>query len=162
MYHSPKLFLWLIGSGVVITIVVALVALVVYGYRRLGPAVKSPRSNAQRTKRVLFILFAFVIVAVLYVEIPLSGARPPKDLKTIAQFLAWKSGAITGRGTFKNGSAAYTVFMGPAGRYLSSGPAAYLFDNHGQFVDWTADMGDFHTVNSNFDLTASVKNLKNE
>jgi len=35
-----------------------------------------------------------------------------------------------------------------------------LFDEHEQFVDWTADMGDFYTVKNNFDLTSGhVKNI---
>jgi hypothetical protein len=35
-----------------------------------------------------------------------------------------------------------------------------LFDERGQFVDWTADMGDFDTVKNHFDLTSGhVKNI---
>ena len=68
-----------------------------------------------------------------------------------------------GKGTFESAGVAYTVMLAPAGRYLASGPSAYLFDEHEQFVDWTADMGDFYTVKNNFDLTSGhVKNIKHE
>ena len=47
--------------------------------------------------------------------------------------------------------------LSPAGRFGASGPSAYLFNGKGDFVDWTADMGDFYTVHSNFNLTGSCK-----
>ena len=59
-----------------------------------------------------------------------------------------------GKGTFESSGKTYTVMLAPAGRYLASGPSAYLFDEQGQFVDWTADMGDFYTVKNRFDLTS--------
>ena len=53
--------------------------------------------------------------------------------------------------------------LAPAGRYLASGPSAYLFDEKGKFVDWTADMGDYYTVTKRFDLTSgNVKNITHE
>ena len=68
-----------------------------------------------------------------------------------------------GRGTFESAGVTYTVMLAPAGRYLASGPSAYLFDGTGQFVDWTADMGDFYTVKNGFDLTSGhVKNVTRE
>ena len=68
-----------------------------------------------------------------------------------------------GKGTFESSGVTYTVMLAPAGRYLASGPSAYLFDDKGQFVDWTADMGDFHTIKNHFDLTSGhVKNIKHE
>ena len=68
-----------------------------------------------------------------------------------------------GKGTFESSGVTYTVMLGPAGRYVASGPSAYLFNEQGQFVDWTADMGDFYTVKNRFDLTSGhVKNIKRE
>lgn len=91
----------------------------------------------------------------------MSAAQPPKHLKTIEEFQAWKQGAVIGTGTFENSGATYSVMLAPAGRYWASGSAAYLFDRNGQFVDWTADMGDFRTVKYQFDLTSgNVKNIK--
>lgn len=95
--------------------------------------------------------------------IPMSVARPPKDLKTIQDFQAWKGGSIMGTGTYENSGVTYTVVLAPAGRWLASGPSAYLFNEQGQFVDWTADMGDFYTVKNRFDLTSGhVKNIRRE
>jgi hypothetical protein len=96
-------------------------------------------------------------------QIPASAARPPADLTDIQGFRDWKKGTIIGRGTFESSGRAYTVLLAPAGRYLASGPAAYLFDEQGQFVDWTADMGDYYTVKNGFDLTSGhVKNFSRE
>ena len=95
--------------------------------------------------------------------IPQSAARPPKSLKTLEDFQAWKGGAVMGKGTYENSGVTYTVMLAPAGRYLASGPSAYLFDAKGRFVDWTSDMGDFYTVKHQFNLTSGhVKNITHE
>lgn len=102
----------------------------------------------------VIIASPFLLLAgcLLVEQIPMSAARPPKSLKTIEEFKAWKTGSIKGSGTFHHDGAAYTVMLGPAGRHFPSGPAAYVFDEQGQFVDWTADMGDFPTVKKGFSL----------
>jgi hypothetical protein len=41
-----------------------------------------------------------------------------------------------------SGGVVYYQVTGPAGRYLASGPAGYTFDSHGQFLGWSADIGD--------------------
>lgn len=125
-----------------------------------------PRSLKRTLFRIGIILvvpFGLLVGSLLVDQIPLSAARPPKKLKTIEDFQAWKRGAIKGRGTFESSGVAYTVMLAPAGRYLASGPSAYLFDAHGQFVDWTADMGDSYTVKNRFDLRGGhVKNIEHE
>jgi hypothetical protein len=126
----------------------------------------APRSP----KRVLFrigVIFAVPMLllggCLLLDQIPMSTARPPKSMKTIEEFQNWKRGVIMGKGTFESAGVTYTVMLAPAGRYLASGPSAYLFDQQGQFVDWTADMGDFYTVKNNFDLTSGhVKDIMRE
>ena len=96
-------------------------------------------------------------------QIPMAMARPPADLETIGDFRTWKGGKIMGQATFESAGETYTVMLGPAGRFLASGPSAYLFDARGRFVDWTADMGDFYTVKKRFDLTSGhVKNINRE
>lgn len=59
-----------------------------------------------------------------------------------------------GERRYENSGTNYTVMLAPAGRTLASGPSAYLFDQNGQFIDWTADMGDFKTKKYGFDLTS--------
>src|ERR1041385_6221086 len=78
-------------------------------------------------------------------RIPMSAARPPKRIRTIEDSRTWKAGRIMGKGTFESAGVGYTVMLAPAGRFLASAPSGYLFDQRGQFVDWTADMGDFCT-----------------
>lgn len=96
-------------------------------------------------------------------RIPMAAARPPGNLKTLEDFQAWKRGSIIGTGIYENSGVTYTVMLAPAGRYLASGCSAYLFNEQGQFVDWTADMGDFFTVKNRFDLTSgNVKNIRRE
>jgi hypothetical protein len=93
--------------------------------------------------------------------IMLAKARPPKDLKTIEDFRAWKGNAIMGSGTYENSGITYTVMLAPAGRTVPSGPSAYLFNQKGEFVDWTSDMGDFETVQHRFGLSGgAVKNIE--
>jgi hypothetical protein len=95
--------------------------------------------------------------------IKVSRARPPENVRTIEDFSVWKRGAIRGKGTFEHGGVTYTVMLGRPARSLASGPSAYLFDTNGQFVDWTADMGDYYTAKYGFDLTSGhVKNIENE
>src|SRR5262245_47703127 len=126
----------------------------------------APRSP----KRLLFRIGVIITIPILLLggcllldQIPLSSARPPKNIETIEDFRAWKRGAILGKGTFENAGVTYTVMLAPAGRYLASGPSAYLFDEQGQFVDWTADMGDYYTVKNRIDLTSgNVKNITRE
>ncbi|HUF61198.1 MAG TPA: hypothetical protein VMN36_03915 [Verrucomicrobiales bacterium] len=127
-------------------------------------------ASLRSPKRILFRIAFVIAVPVLLFggfllldQIPMAAARPPKDLKTIEDFQTWKRGSIIGSGTFESSGVAYTVMLAPAGRYMASGPSAYLFDEHGQFVDWSADMGDFYTVKNRFDLTSGhVKNIRHE
>lgn len=102
----------------------------------------------------LGIILTLLLGSILLDQIPASAARPPKTLKTLDDFKVWKEGKIKGEGTFVSSGVFYTVMLAPAGRYLASGPSAYLFDERGRFVDWTADMGDFYTVRNRFDLTS--------
>jgi hypothetical protein len=92
--------------------------------------------------------------------ITMSAARPPASLKTIDDFKAWKGDSIIGQGQFEAEGVTYTVMLAPAGRSWASGPSAYLFDEKGQFVDWTGDMGDYYTEKNQFNLTSGhVKNV---
>ena len=113
--------------------------------------------SAKRTlvqiAQVCALFLALLLAWLLLNQIPASAARPPKNLKTIEEFRAWKRGMIKGKATFEHSGVSYTVLLAPAGRYLASGPSAYLFDVNGQFVDWTPDMGDFYTVKNRLDLS---------
>jgi hypothetical protein len=127
------------------------------------PARRSPKRTLFRIGVIIAAPILLLGGCLLLDQIPMSAARPPADLKTIEDFRTWKHGAIMGSGTFEDSGVIYTVMLAPAGRYLASGPSAYLFDEQGQFVDWTADMGDFYTVKNRFDLTSGhVKNINRE
>ena len=123
------------------------------------------RHSFKRSLAVLCgsIAFALALIAcsIIADRIPYSAARPPDELKTIGDFRGWKQAEILGQGTYQHAGKTYTVLLGPAGRYLSSGPSAYLFDEQGQFVDWTSDMGDFSTQEHGFPLmSGEVKNIE--
>jgi hypothetical protein len=107
------------------------------------------------TKRLFRVVVAIAVPVLVFggaVLMEMSAARPPRDLRTIEEFQEWKAGSIVGSGTFQNSGVKYRVMLAPAGRFWPSGPAAYLFDEQGRFVDWTADMGDFSTVKNGFEL----------
>jgi hypothetical protein len=89
----------------------------------------------------------------------MSAARPPQNLSTIEEFRECREAVVMGCGTVEISGSSHTVLLAPAGRYLASGPSAYLFDEAGRYVDWTADMGHWY-VNNRFDLTGGVKNYK--
>jgi hypothetical protein len=94
-------------------------------------------------------------------QILMSAARPPPNVKTLQDFQAWKRDAITGMRTFERAGVNYTVMLAPAGRFLPSGPAGYLFDDHGRFVDWTPDLGDFKASSKGWDfMGGAVKNIE--
>ena len=119
------------------------------------------KRTALRVGIIVVVMVGLLVGSLLIDRIPLSAARPPRNLKTIEDFQVWKRGAIKGKGTFQSSGVTYIVMLAPAGRYLPSGPSAYLFDDKGQFVDWTADMGEFFTVKNHFDLTSGhVKNIE--
>lgn len=86
-------------------------------------------------------------------HIALKSARPPANLKTIHDFRDWKKRAFMGERSYENFGTTYIVMLGPSGRMFASGPSAYLFDQNGDFVDWTPDMGDSKTKEFGFDLT---------
>jgi hypothetical protein len=95
--------------------------------------------------------------------VALKSARPPTTVKTIQDFRAWKGKSIMGEREYRNSGTNYTVMLAPAGRLGASGPSAYLFDRNGEFIDWTADMGDFETKKYKFDLSGGrVKRAKGE
>jgi hypothetical protein len=122
------------------------------------------------TRKIIVRIGLAVIVAVgmlsAFVALELrsmSRARPPASIRTMEDFRAWKKDGVTGRGTFEANGRNYTVMLGRNARHLASGPSAYLFDSNDQFIDWTADMGDFYTAKRGFDLTSGhVKNIKLE
>ena len=124
----------------------------------------SPRPTKQIMRGVAFVvipLIGLLVAGWILDTIPLAAARPPKHLKTLEEFRGWKRDSIIGEGTYENSGLTYTVLLVPAGRFLASGPSAYLFDEEGQFVDWTADMGDSYTVKNRFNLTSGhVENIE--
>ena len=120
------------------------------------------------SKMIGYALLPFGLVAALVIgyvvaeRIALSGARPPKDLKTFEEFQTWKRGKIIREGTFQNSVGTFRVLLAPAGGLLASGPSAYLFDDQGRFIDWTPDMGDVPTVKNRFDLTSGNVKISGE
>ena len=116
-----------------------------------------------RIAKILVAGAGLFVVSLLVDLVPLMAARPPKDLKTIKEFRDWKREDITGRGTFENAGVVYTVFLAAPGRFLASGPSAYLFDDQGRFIDWTSDMGDVLTVRHRFNLMSGhMKRIEGE
>jgi hypothetical protein len=79
---------------------------------------------------------------------------PPADLTTIDDFREWRADKTSAEGTYENGGKTYTVMLGDSGAFLASGPAAYVFDPDGTFVDWARDMGDVYTEKHGFNLTS--------
>jgi hypothetical protein len=123
----------------------------------------SVKRTVTRIGIILFVPIALIGGCVAFDAVLISRAKPPESVRTLEDFLVWKSGSVRGKGTFESGGVIYTVMLGQPARSLASGPSAYLFDTNGLFVDWTADMGDFYTVKNRYDLTSGhVKNIERE
>lgn len=102
-------------------------------------------------KRVLKLIAIAVGVPLLLLigciaadQIPRSRATPPKSVKDVSSCLVWLKEPMGVYRITADGAVYYQI-TGPAGRYLPSGPAGYTFDSRGQFIGWSADIGDFKT-----------------
>lgn len=107
---------------------------------------------------VLAFLLLFGFVFIDHLPSLWNNISPPAHVTTIDEFREWKADGIGAEGTYENGGKTYTVVLGEFGAFLASGPAAYVFDSEGAFVDWTPDMGDVYTEKHDFKLTSG--NLK--
>lgn len=99
-----------------------------------------------------FLLFGLLILD--HLPSIWNDISPPPDLATIDEFREWKGDGIRAEGSYEHSGKTYTVLLGESGAFLASGPAAYVFDPNGSFVDWTRDMGDASTAKHGFDLTS--------
>ena len=107
---------------------------------------------------VFFLLLGFLSLD--HLPSMWNDISPPPDLTTIDEFHEWKPDGIRAEGTYVNSGKTYTVLLGETGAFLASGPAAYVFDTSGSFVDWTRDMGDVYTVKHGFNLTSGNVKLQ--
>ncbi|MCZ6690604.1 MAG: hypothetical protein O7H41_13490 [Planctomycetota bacterium] len=86
---------------------------------------------------------------------------PPNAVKTLDQFLEWRPRTTAfHKIQIKDGSE-FVFARGPSVMpgMLASGPAIYLFDESGRFVDWTGDSGDIPYVNGFVMPNISIPNI---
>jgi hypothetical protein len=100
------------------------------------------------------ITFIFAFFCIDHLPGHWNDIVPPPNLATIDDFRTWKNDKIMAEGVYETGGETYQVILGEYGAFLASGPAAYVFDSKGTFVDWTRDMGDLYTAKHRFDLTS--------
>lgn len=117
-----------------------------------------PKSIPFRIVRGIFLLLGFMFLD--HLPSMWNDISPPPDLATIDDFREWKADCIRAEGSYENSGKTYTVLFGETGAFLASGPAAYVFDSSGSFVDWTRDVGDVHTEKHGFDLTSGNVKIK--
>jgi hypothetical protein len=108
--------------------------------------------------RVVLLLFGLLILD--HLPSFWNDLSPPPDLATIDDFREWKADGIRAEGTYEDSGKTYTVLLGETSAFLVSGPAAYVFDSNGSFVDWTGDMGDVYTKKHGFNLTSGNVKIK--
>ena len=90
----------------------------------------------------LFLLLMTSIIPDYFYYMP--RAKPPQGVTNLKTFFEWKSEPL-GAMKITTSNETYFQLLGPAGRWLPSGPVAYTFDSQGRFVGWTADDGDYFT-----------------
>lgn len=117
-----------------------------------------PKSIPFRIVRGIFLLLGFMFLD--HLPSMWNDISPPPDLATIDDFRKWKADGIRAEGSYENAGKTYTVLFGETGAFLASGPAAYVFDSSGSFVDWTRDVGDAYTEKHGFDLTSGNVKIK--
>lgn len=122
------------------------------------------RGIAFRIFRGVFIAFILLVGLLFLDHLPSlwNDLSPPSDLTTIQEFREWKEDGFRDEGIYEHGGETYTVLIGDFGAFLASGPAAYIFDSEGTFVDWTRDMGDIRTEKHRFDLTSGNVTFRKE
>lgn len=108
-----------------------------------------------RTTVILLVLVSFVTGCIVYDGITVSRLRPPDDLQTLDDFLAWRPDGFVGRGKLEFGGDTYTVILSRRRRFLAFGSPVYLFDTNRQFFDWTSDMGDAYTDKRRLNLSSA-------
>ena len=69
--------------------------------------------------------------------------NPPKGLHTVQEFRKWKPQYTNAYRVSVRGSIYYLI-EGEFARSLPSGPSAFVFDEHGNFVEWTSDCDDYY------------------
>ena len=117
-------------------------------------------------KLKIFIISSVILLLLLLTlnitvdQILFKNNNPKESLKNFDDFITWKGDKIKKMGYFIYEDKKYTVYLTTFGRLLPSGPCAYLFDLHGNYIDWTSDMGDLRTNRYKFDLTSgNVKDI---
>ncbi len=115
---------------------------------------RQPKSIPFQISHGVALAFLLLIGFLLVDHLPSlwNEISPPADLATIEDFREWRADKTRAEGTYENRGRTYTVMLGDSGAFLASGPAAYVFDSDGTFVDWTRDMGDAYTEKHGFDL----------
>ena len=104
------------------------------------------KEGLKRITVLILICGGFLWRFIQYDQIPRALATPPRDMTNIVACLAWLKKPM-GAQKLTDGPTTYFRILGPAGRFGSSGPAGYVFDDHGGFVGWTVDIGDSPTSN---------------
>jgi hypothetical protein len=111
------------------------------------------KEGLKRVTVLILICAGFLWGSIQCDQIPRTLATPPRDMTNIVACFAWLKKPM-GAQKLTDGPTTYFRILGPAGRFLASGPAGYAFDDHGRFVGWTADIGDFPTPNIPNSLSA--------
>jgi hypothetical protein len=102
------------------------------------------------------IKYVLICVGVLFLLLLLSfipdfflmrRATPPNRVTDLKTFFEWKPNP-SGAEKVTVSNTVYYQLLGPAGRSLASGRAAYAFDANGKFIGWTKDAGDFYEPKS--------------
>ena len=109
---------------------------------QVGPRpAKSPMKKTLFLGLILLLPFLSLPAVCVIREWPDGEAEPPANVDSLREYLSWRPDS-----TFfleiRNDQGETLLVHGRISRFLSSGPAAYAFDEKGKLVDWTSDRGD--------------------
>ena len=96
-------------------------------------------------KRFRNVIIATLLIGGCFTIETVSRGRvnPSGRASTLSEYLTWRSAASQFAAIEINGKE-HVIAYGPWSSWLllSSGPSAYVFDETGRLVDWSADIGD--------------------
>jgi hypothetical protein len=81
--------------------------------------------------------------------------NPAGHASNLNEYLLWRPSANE-FATIDVDGRRHVIAYGPSAGLLASGPSAYVFDDTGQLVDWSADIGD----NPRFELRWKAQQLR--
>lgn len=106
----------------------------------------------------IITLLAALLADMAYDAALFAKAQPPNEVTDFKSFLKWMRHPRGAQRISENNLVYYRI-TGPEGRSFASGPSAYLFNEKGELVGWTPDIGAVPIAGLRFFTNATVERV---